>query len=111
MGGKLRLPVTSTATDPPSSGWMVAPVLVSLGCHNKVPQPTWLTQQSFIPHSEEVEKSKIEVPASRFDLRPLIVPHRHQPSSISLCSHDLFFLRAEGESTREGFSINVTNWY
>lgn len=50
--------MTSTATDPPSSGWMVAPIPVSLSCHNKVHSP----QQTFIPHSEEVEKSKIEMP-------------------------------------------------
>ena len=44
-------------------------VLAGSGCHKKIPQAGWLTQQAFISHSLEAAKSKIKVSADTFPSR------------------------------------------
>ena len=72
---------------------IMPPILVCLGCHNKILQTGWIKQQKFISHSSggwEVQ-DQVDVKVG-FILRPLLFTCRWSPSPCMLiwpllCAH------------------------
>ena len=60
-------------------------ILVSSGCHDKMPQTEWFKQQKFISHGSGGWKSKLKMPAG------LVSPEASLPglqmAAFSLCPH------------------------
>ena len=55
-------------------------VLVCLGCHSKMPQTEWLTQQKFVSHSYRGQKSKVS--SGLTSLKPLLPASSCGPPSV-----------------------------
>lgn len=55
-------------------------ILVSLGCHNRIPQIRWLTWQTFIPHCSRGRKSQVRHQHGQVLGKGLLLAYRYLPS-------------------------------